>query len=80
MGVVISDGCVCGIRRVTVSPSANQRRYRRLFLLCLSTSPWKEGEKRKERKKNGGYFEFFEFYFWWDVSFARVACPLGVIG
>ena len=36
------------------------------------------GGKKKGKKKKGGYFEFFEFYFWWDVSFARVACPLGL--
>ena len=38
-------------------------------------------KERKERKGGKGVnFEFFEFWLWWDLSLARVAYFLGVIG
>jgi len=38
------------------------------------------GEKKKGKKRKECILSFFEFNFWWDVSFARVAYFLGVIG
>jgi len=30
-------------------------------------------KERKEKKRKECILSFFEFWFWWDVSFARVA-------